>query len=325
VGRGAARLRLLGGAAARRVVPAPAAGEQRGDQQQGAQACAHPGSFAHLWLASRARAQASAGAIGSTAMGERTEYAPGTFSWVDLSTPDPEAAKQFYAALFGWQSQDLPVPGDSFYSMQQLDGKNVAAIAPQPQQSARRGAAGMAVVCHRRQRRRRGAPRGRRRGQRARRALRRVAGRPDGRGPGSAGRLLHGLGAQESIGAELVNVPGALCWNELAASDLDAAPDFYSQLFGWTVEAFEGGPMRYLTIQVAGRSNGGMRETQPQEPPNWLVYFAVEDVEAAMGRVKELGGSALSGPHDMSSVAKIGVVRDPQGAVFALYTGQLEP
>jgi len=130
---------------------------------------------------------------------------------------------------------------------------------------------------------------------------------------------------RESIGAELVNVPGALCWNELAASDLDAAPDFYSQLFGWTVEAFEGGPMRYLTIKVAGSSNGGMRATQPQEPPNWLVYFAMEDVEAAMGRVKELGGSALSGPHDMSSVAKIGVVQDPQGAVFALYTGQLEP
>ena len=35
-------------------------------------------------------------------MGTRTGYAPGTFCWVDLSTSDPEAAKAFYAELFGW-------------------------------------------------------------------------------------------------------------------------------------------------------------------------------------------------------------------------------
>ena len=44
-------------------------------------------------------------------MGERTQYAPGTFSWTDLATPDPDAAKGFYGALFGWQAEDLPVPG----------------------------------------------------------------------------------------------------------------------------------------------------------------------------------------------------------------------
>ena len=65
-------------------------------------------------------------------MAERTEYGHGIFSWTDLSTTDPEAAKRFYAALFGWQAEDLPVPGGGAYSMQQLEGKNVAAIAPQP-------------------------------------------------------------------------------------------------------------------------------------------------------------------------------------------------
>ena len=259
-------------------------------------------------------------------MGERTDYTPGTFSWVDLSTPDPEAANQFYGALFGWQAEDLPVPGGSSYSMQQLDGKNVAAIAPQPQQQRDAGAppAWQSYVT--------------------------VASADDAAGrAGEIGGTVHAgpfdvmeagrmaviqdpQGAffmvwepRDNIGAGLVNVPGALCWNELATPDLDAAPGFYSQLFGWTFEPFEGGPMRYLTIKVDGKANGGMRETQPQEPPYWLVYFAVEDVEAAMGRVKELGGNAVSGPHDMSSVGKIGVVQDTQGAVFALYAGQLEP
>ena len=64
-------------------------------------------------------------------MGERTQYVPGTFSWTDLATTDPDAAKAFYAALFGWQAEDMPVPG-GYYSMQRKDGKDVAAIAAQP-------------------------------------------------------------------------------------------------------------------------------------------------------------------------------------------------
>ena len=126
------------------------------------------------------------------------------------------------------------------------------------------------------------------------------------------------------IGAGLVNVPGALCWNELAAADLDSAPDFYVQLFGWSTEPFEGGPMRYLTIKNGQATNGGMREKQPQEPPYWLVYFAVEDAEASLAKVKELGGNALAGPFEMA-MGKIALAQDPQGAVFALYAGRLEP
>src|SRR5207245_2129018 len=96
------------------------------------------------------------------------------------------------------------------------------------------------------------------------------------------------------IGAGFVNVPGALCWNELAAADLDAAPDFYGKLFGWQAEAVDGGSMRYLTIKNGDARNGGMREAQPGEPPNWLVYFAVDDVDTSMAKVGELGGGAVA-------------------------------
>jgi predicted enzyme related to lactoylglutathione lyase len=115
-----------------------------------------------------------------------------------------------------------------------------------------------------------------------------------------------------------------LCWNELAAADLDVAADFYANLFGWRMEPSEGMPMRYMMIKNGQATNGGMREKQPQEPPYWLVYFAVEDADAAIEKVKELGGSAIAGPYEMA-MGKIAVVQDPQGAVFALYSGQLEP
>lgn len=62
----------------------------------------------------------------------------------------------------------------------------------------------------------------------------------------------------------------------------------------------------------------------PGTPPNWLVYFGVEDVEAGLAKVQELGGGALTPVIDIQ-MAKLAVVHDPQGAVFALYAGELKP
>src|SRR5919197_2874431 len=68
-------------------------------------------------------------------MAERDGFTPGTFCWTDLQTSDQAAAKEFYAALFGWEAEDLPAGDGITYSMQRVDGKDVAAISPQqPQQ-----------------------------------------------------------------------------------------------------------------------------------------------------------------------------------------------
>ena len=50
-------------------------------------------------------------------MGERTEHAPGTFSWADLSTTDTDGAKAFYTGLFGWDTEDTPIPEGGVYTM----------------------------------------------------------------------------------------------------------------------------------------------------------------------------------------------------------------
>jgi predicted enzyme related to lactoylglutathione lyase len=129
---------------------------------------------------------------------------------------------------------------------------------------------------------------------------------------------------RQSIGAGLVNGPGALSWNELQSPDIDASSTFYSQLFGWTSEPFEGSPQPYLVIRNAGRTNGGIREGEQGVPPNWLVYFGAEDIDTTLARVDGLGGTKVVGPIELP-MAKIAVVQDPQGAVFALYAGQFEP
>src|SRR5215216_1661845 len=67
-------------------------------------------------------------------MGERTSYAPGTFSWAELATSDAATAKAFYTSVFGWDYEDNEIPDDGVYSMATRDGKYVAALfdADQP-------------------------------------------------------------------------------------------------------------------------------------------------------------------------------------------------
>ncbi len=256
-------------------------------------------------------------------MGERTSYEPGTFCWVDLTSPDQAASKAFYEALFGWEAQDMPTGDDgSVYSIMQLGGKDVAAIAPQPEQQRDAGvpplwnsyvsvqdadatlarATELGATAH--------AP-----------AfdvfdVGRMAVIQD-----PQGAFFELWQPKLRFGAALVNEPGAFCWNELMTPDLDASTGFYGDLFGWSFEPFEASPMPYQLIKNGEAGNGGIAQPIQSTPPSWLVYFGVEQIDAAVARVGEFGGRTLSGPDDIG-IAKIAVVQDPQGAVFALYAGQ---
>lgn len=258
-------------------------------------------------------------------MGKRNGYQPGTFCWSELSTTDQDAAKAFYSGLFGWEVSDRPVGDGAVYSMMLLDGLQVAAIASQPRQQREAGVPALwnsyvavedadAVA------------------ERAKSLGANVHAPPfDVLKAGRMAVLQDPQGAflmlwqpYEHKGAQLVNAPGALVWNELQSPDLDASAGFYGDLFGWDVHAAPETRESYKLIKNSDAHNGGMRELTPGTPPSWLVYFAVEDIDAGLVRVDELGGSALMGPIDID-IAKIAVVQDPQGAVFALYAGQLDP
>src|SRR5262249_11115086 len=55
-------------------------------------------------------------------------YAPGSFCWADLGTPDAADAKQFYTTLFGWTAEDRPMEPGAFYTMLTLNDHAVAAL-----------------------------------------------------------------------------------------------------------------------------------------------------------------------------------------------------
>lgn len=258
-------------------------------------------------------------------MGERTQYAPGTFSWCDLSTTDQDGAKEFYSALFGWNAVDHPMGGAGVYSIMQLEGRDVAAISGQPTQQAEAGVPPLwnsyvtvtdvdASLQHARE-------------------LGANVHAPafDVMDAGRMAVIQDPQGAyfmlwqpNAHIGAGLVNAPGALVWNELHSPDVDGSASFYGELFGWETQPIEGMPQLYLAIKNGAAANGGICGLDAGGQPNWLVYFGAEDIDVGLARAQELGATALSPVIDIQT-AKFVVLRDPQGAVFALYAGQLEP
>jgi uncharacterized protein len=259
-------------------------------------------------------------------MGERTQYTPGTFSWTDLNTTDQEAAKAFYSGLFGWEITDMPAGEGINYSMAAIDGKWVGAISPQPQQQRDAGVPpawnSYITVENVDETAARAAELGASVHAQPFDVLQagRMAVVQD-----PQGAWFELWQARDHIGAGLVNAPGALSWNELGSPDLEGSARFYGDLLGWTTTAVEGADPPYLVVSTAdGRTNGGIRPPAPPgTPPFWLVYFATADIEASVTRTGELGGNVLLPPTDIG-IARIAVIQDPQGAVFALYAGALE-
>lgn len=117
---------------------------------------------------------------------------------------------------------------------------------------------------------------------------------------------------------------GAVCHTELNTTDLGGAENFYKKLFGWKITSMDVPDFgRYLMISTGGpNSFGGIgQQPDPNAPPSWLTYFYVKNVDAAIKQVESLGGKTVMPAMDIGQgMGRIGVVSDPQGAVFGLYT-----
>ena len=130
-------------------------------------------------------------------------------------------------------------------------------------------------------------------------------------------------------GAELLNVPGAPCWNELFTKDTEVAKTFYTGLFGWSTEEMPsptGAP--YTMFKNGERPAGGMLEIQEEMgdvPPHWAVYFAVEGCDSSLERARALGAQVSFPPMDVPDVGRIAGLQDPQGATFSIIELHVAP
>jgi predicted enzyme related to lactoylglutathione lyase len=253
-------------------------------------------------------------------MPERTSYQPGTPSWVDLATSDPEAAKAFYAGVFGWAAENAgPVEETGGYAFFTLGGLRVAGVSGLQDDThptawstyvstddldaltARAQEAGAMVLV---------AP---------------MEITDAGRMAYFAHPAAGMLGAWEPgthVGAGIVNEPGSMTWNELHTRDLDGAKAFGEAVFGWKAETMDFGGMPYTLWQLGEDGVGGMAAMPPgvpdAVPAYWLAVFAVDDCDAAVERAQAGGGATLMPPTELEGVGRFAVLSDPQGAQFGL-------
>lgn len=107
---------------------------------------------------------------------------------------------------------------------------------------------------------------------------------------------------------------------ELHTGDLARAKDFYARLFDWKLEDIPapGGAMTYTLINVGEGTGGGMFAS-PDEPPHWLAYVGVDDIRASTLKARDLGASVLQDVMEVGSYGWLSVIRDPTGAVVAMW------
>jgi uncharacterized protein len=249
------------------------------------------------------------------------DYAPGTPSWIELSSPDTNAAAEFYRELMGWSATEPGGEETGGYRMFQQDNKNIAglmghmqegqpttwvtyiSVADADETAAKVKAADGAVMVE----------------PMDVTDIGRMAVFADPTG------AVFGVWQPKSFtGADLVNEPNSLCWNEVLTRDADAEEAFYTTVFGWEGRppAFEGAPETYTVWELDGKQVGGMMQMTddyfPAElPPHWGVCFAVADCDGIVAKARSLGATVTNEPMDMP-IGRFAGLTDPQGASFTV-------
>jgi uncharacterized protein len=249
-------------------------------------------------------------------------YAEGTPCWVDLMAQDQRAALDFYKDLFGWSGEPGPAEFGGYAMMQQA-GKPVAGIGP-----AMPAAEGMPAPPH---------------------VWTTYLSSDDADGSakritdaggtvmvppmdvGTEGRMMIAVdptgavfgvwGHRDFYGAQLVNEPGTLTWNECNTRDVPAASAFYEAAFGITTAPMEG-MEGYYAINVGDKNVGGMQDItgrMPDDvPAHWMTWFAVDDVDSTADAAVKAGATIVVPPTDMGGMLRMAGIQDPWGAVFCV-------
>ena len=251
-------------------------------------------------------------------MPEILRYQPGSFCWTELATTDMVSARKFYSGLFGWTVNTVPVGETREYTMMQIAGKDVAALAELKNGERERGVLPhwfcfVSVASADRT-----VSSAEELGGKV------LAGAFDVLDSGRMAVIQDPTGAmiglwepRNHIGARLGLELNTMCWTELLTPDRRVSGEFYTQLFGWTTKA-EGDYTEYL---LSGASQAGMIQIEEgwgDVPPRWNVYFRVNDCDDAAARAMDLGGSIIVPPGDIPGVGRFSTLQDPLGAEFSV-------
>ncbi|TWP52027.1 VOC family protein [Lentzea tibetensis] len=246
-----------------------------------------------------------------------TDFVPGSPNWIDLGSPDVDRTAAFYRDVLGWTLVSLG-PEAGGYGFFQLHGRTVAAVGPLDAGQTSAWTIYFSVP---------DADATTKAVEQAGGAIRlepmdvftngRMAQFTD---PGGAEFAVWQPG--ETKGVDVLNEPGSVSWVELLSADPKAAQEFYGAALGWTAVDM---PMAEGSYTLFSPESGGadtefagVAPTQEGHSPHWLPYFETEDVDAAVARATEAGGSVVMPATDYPDVGRMAWLTDPFGARFAL-------
>jgi uncharacterized protein len=256
-------------------------------------------------------------------MAKFDKYQQGTPSWIEHSSDDLKAAKEFYGELFGWAYEDNPMTGDDgedmgTYAIASIEGDSVAGLGPvmgdgvPPSWGVYLATDDVDAAV--------------KQAQQAGGEV--LAGPMDVPEQGRMAWVSDPTGAavglwqeQGFAGSQRANEPGTNIWNELVTPDFDKAAPFYVATLGLGVgqQDMPDGSGSYSMFTVADKPvAGAMAPPMKGVPPHWNVYFNVADVDASAAKAKDLGAQEIAPPFDVEGVGRIAVFTDPQGAAFNL-------
>jgi predicted enzyme related to lactoylglutathione lyase len=247
----------------------------------------------------------------------------GSFCWLELATSDRNAAKNFYSNLFGWAPEDMPMGPDMTYTIFRIGGNDVCGAYPLMKEQVDAHVPPHWMLYIKADSADESAAKAVKLG------AQQIVAPSDIPNVGRFAVIQDPTGAHISIfqpgqhrGITNFGQVGSLCWADLNTNDPEKAAKFYGDWLGWTIDTGEDG-YRHIA-NGAGHENmiGGIppkMHAPPGTPSHWMAYFHVTDCKATAAKAAQLGASTLLPADVMPDVGTIGVLADPQGAVFALY------
>jgi predicted enzyme related to lactoylglutathione lyase len=256
-------------------------------------------------------------------MTEKREFPHGTFCWADLGVKDAQAAKKFYAAVFGWRAVDMPAGPGMTYTMLYKGDHDVCALYSQTRagvpaywqtyfavdsadELAKKAESiggkvvqpGMDVM-----------------------DVGRMAVVSD-----PTGAMFVAWQGRNHRGAGVMGEPDTLVWCEADTSNVDVTVGYYTKLFGWQTKIDGEGANKYVHFKQGDAMVCGaiqiQKEWGPNVPSHWAVCFGVNDVDATTRRAKDAGGKVLMGPMDIKGTGRYAVLADPEGATFQIFKSE---
>lgn len=241
----------------------------------------------------------------------------GTPTWVDLMSPDPEAARKFYHAVFGWEydvggpefggyttarvgqyttagivgnqpgAPSMPAAWNTYFATQDIEADVARAV--------KLGATVLSPAM----------------------VVGEFGGMATCTDPTGAPFCLWKAGRH--VGAQIVNEPGSTAWHELYTPNAKQARDFYTALLGATADPMPGG-MEYYVIKHGADMLCGIMQIDPAwgaMPAQWINYFLVANTDETAAIAVKNGGKQM-GSIDDSPFGRLAALTDPAGAMFKI-------